>query len=288
MCVIVHARVRVFELHPSQVALRGSLSCNRYSGRLVVVAIAPLTPVAAALRLDERDGALGLMRCVKRVYMQGQAVVTLAGEVMPSDAAYNFRLDMRAAEDVFAQLHAHKLPVALLGKYAAYQIKLTKQDLESLADPCLPSLAVVARDQMQEFKRQNPEQFFHLFPLPLQFRQVGGGEGAEFEWFAHLPGGVVSKPYDALVVLMADEDAREGGDAEASSSSSSSSPSSSSLFTRTLLSDNFSAVGNNPPPAPHGVMDVPAVKHAIMTMMQRAVQKSRDLHRGDTELLSSV
>ena len=105
--------------------------------------------------------------------MQGQAVVTLAGEVMPSDAAYNFRLDMRAAEEVFAQLHAHKLPVALLGKYAAYQIKLTKQDLESVADPCLPSLAVVARDQMQEFKRQNPEQFFHLFPVPLQFRQGG-------------------------------------------------------------------------------------------------------------------
>ena len=97
----------------------------------------------------------------------------------------------------------------------------------------------------------------------------------------------MSKPYDALVVLMADEDAREGGDAEASSSPPSSS-SSSSLFTRTLLTDNFSAVGNNPPPAPHGIMDVPAVKHAIMTMMQRAVQRSRDLHRGETGLLSSV
>ena len=232
---------------------------HRYSTRLVVIAIAPLTPLAAALQLDEKDGSLGLLRLVNRVYVQGQAEVSESPPflVSPGDSAYNFRIDMAAASEVLQQLHAAQRRVSFLGKHAAYQISLTKQDLESLDDPLIPSLTLVARDQMQEFKRQNPSQFYHLFPVPERFRS--GSNDADFAWFQHLPGGVVSHPYDALLVLMAEEDAA----------------SSLPLFARQRLSDHFEAVGNSPPPAAHGVVDAHAVKSAMLLLIRQAIDRSR-------------
>ncbi len=235
--------------------------CCRYSTRLIIVVIAPLTPIAAALKLDDKDGSLGLARLLSRVYMQGQAVAVPAASphaVAPSDASYNFRIDMPGAIEVFEHLQLWRRPVSLLGKHAAYQVTLTKQDLQSLDDPCLPSLMVAARDQMREFKRQNPDQFFHLFPVPEQFRSSGGDMA--FEWFDHLPNDIVSHPYDALAVLMAEEDA-----------SSSPAP----LFARARLSRLVETVGNSAHPASHGVNDALAVKLAVMAMMRRAIGLAR-------------
>ncbi len=226
----------------------------------MVVAIAPLTPIAAALKMDDKDGSLGLMRLVRRVYMQGQVVDAHTSSplaVVPSDESYNFRVDMTAAGEVLERLQLLQRPVTLLGKHAAYQVSLTKRDLQSLDDPCLPSLLIAARDQMQEFKRQNPDRFYWLFPVPQQFRC---GE-ATYEWFDHLPNDTVSHPYDALAVLMAEEDA-------------SSSPMQ-LLFKRASLSQVVEVVGNSEQPAHHGVNDADAVKDTIMTLMRRAVQRSR-------------
>lgn len=240
--------------------------CCRYSTRLIIIAIAPLTPIAAALKLDDKDGSLGLTRLVSRVYMQGQAAAVPSASpylVVPSDASYNFRIDMPGAIEVFERLQLWRRPVSLLGKHAAYQVAFTKQDLQSMDDPCMPSLMVAARDQMQEFKRQNPEKFFHLFPVPERFRSSCGD--AAFEWFEHLPNDIVSHPYDALAVLMAEEDA-----------SSSSAP----LFARARLSQLVETVGNSGHPAPHGVNDALKVKLAVMAMIRRAI----DLARGAKKL----
>ncbi len=259
LCLPQHDSMHIISRLPVSLML----DCNRHS-RLIIVAIAPLTPIAAALKLDAKDGRLGLLRLVDRVYIQGQAAAAGGGPplaVVPSDEAYNFRIDLPSAFEVFDELQSLRLPMALLGKHAAYEVSLTKRDLESLADPCVPSLVTAARDQMQEFKRQNPDKFYSLFPVPQEFRD-GCGEAA-FEWFNHLPNDVVSHPYDALAVLMAEEDA-----------SSLSSP----LFARVSLCDRVQTVGNNPSPAPHGVKDAHAVKVAILTLMQRAIQRARAAH----------
>lgn len=239
-------------------------SRGRHGPRLVIVAIAPLTPLAASIKLDESDTPLGILRLVTRVYMQGQVLAAEGGHgspVLPSDKGYNFRIDMAAAREVFEQLHFVKRPVSLLGKFAAYQISLTKQDLESLSGPGLPSLAIAARDQMQAFKQQNPSQFFFLFPIPEQYRldTLHGGVDSSYEWFDHLPGDIVSHPYDALVVLMAEEDAV---------------PFASPMFARVALSDCVESVGGYEPPAFHGVNNALAVKDAIMTLMRRAIQRA--------------
>lgn len=231
---------------------------------MIIVAIAPLTPIAAALKLDAKDGRLGLLRLVDRVYVQGQVAATGSDpplSIVPSDEAYNFRIDLPSAFEVFEELQSLRRPVALLGKHAAYAVSLTKRDLECLSDPCVPSLVIAARDQMQEFKRQNPDKFYSLFPIPQELRD-GCGEAA-FEWFNHLPNDVVSHPYDALAVLMAEEDA-----------SSSPAP----LFARVSLSHRVQTVGNSHSPAPHGVKDAHAVKCAILSLMQRAIQRARAAH----------
>jgi hypothetical protein len=247
-------------LPPESAPFTRIMCACRYGPRLVIIAIAPLTPLAAAMNLDENDARLGVVRLVARVYMQGQVLIAhddTATPATPSDRSYNFRIDMGAARLVFEQLQLLKRPVSMLGKYAAYQISFTKQDLESLDGPRVPSLAIAARDQMQAFKQQNPDLFYSLFPVPEQFRD-GCGESV-YEWFDHLPGDVVSHPYDALLALMAEEDA---------------SPFASGLFARVTLSDFVEAVGNDEPPSPHGVVDPQAVKNAIMTLMRRAIQRS--------------
>lgn len=230
----------------------------RHGSRLVIVAIATLTPLAAAIKLDEIDASLGIMRLVTRVYMQGQVAFEPGDpfSASPSDKAYNFRIDMAAAREVFERLNTLKIPVTLLGKHAAYQISMTKQDFESLDGPGVPSLAIAARDQMQAFKEQNPDQFYALFPIPEKFRDRDSA--SKYEWFNHLPGDVVSHPYDVLLTLMAEEDV---------------SPFASRLFTRASHSDLVEAVGNSEPPAPHGVNDAQVVKNAMMMLIRRAIQR---------------
>ena len=121
-------------------------TAERWGSRLAIVGIATLTPLAAALVLDDADAASaaaegqgddakqrgGVLRCVKRIYLQGNAACDAATDTMtPESQAYNFRCDMAAAEAVFAGLQ-RDVPFTLLGKFAAYQVGITKQELASL------------------------------------------------------------------------------------------------------------------------------------------------------------
>jgi hypothetical protein len=286
---------------------------SRYGSRLVVLAIAPVTPLAAALRLD---GDLGLLQCLRRVYIQGQVELINTGTILPgvgpsvsgalearnlppadivspSDAAYNFRCDMPAAEDVCRALQRYGVPLSVLGKYAAYQIHITKSDLDALqgvnsfsssSSLSLPSLTHIARDQMQEFKTQHPEMFLKLFPIPEAYHSSEA-------WFEHLPGDTVSTPYDALLVLLAEEDAAcrqypphtANGNStippspgpskqQAASEASAAAPAASVWFTRRSLTVGCETVGISEPPADHGVRNPTAVRAAIVERMLRAVQ----------------
>ena len=120
--------------------------------------------------------------------------------------AYNFRIHMGAAERVFAELQG-TVPFTLLGKFAAYAVGVTKPDLEALDDAVsgMPPLVAMAKAQMSSFRTQNYELWSRLYPVPERFNRREDPDS----WFVHLPGGVISHPYDPLVVLLCARDASE-------------------------------------------------------------------------------
>jgi hypothetical protein len=105
---------------------------------------------------------------------------------------------MGAAERVFEYLQDH-VPFSILGKFAAYSVGLTREDLEGLQPSAggFPSLSLMARDQQERFRTNNYELWTKLYRVPPEFNQLGS-----LEWFDHLPGGVISHPYDPLLMLM--------------------------------------------------------------------------------------
>ena len=100
-------------------------TADRFAGRLVVVALGPLTNVALALRRDRRR----LARAARIVVMGG--AVAVAGNVTPA-AEFNMHVDPEAAAAVLAS----GLPVELVPLDVTRRVMLTRADLH----------AVLARD----------------------------------------------------------------------------------------------------------------------------------------------
>merc|ERR1712008_640689 len=124
-----------------------------YGRDLCILAISPLTPLAAAVKLDTE----GILRTVRRIYFQGNVMIDpVNNSLVPGEKAYNFRTDVEAAKLVFSELQQH-VPFTFLGKFAAYKVSVTRTDLEKLNQDKLPSMALMARDQMNAFRQGSPE-----------------------------------------------------------------------------------------------------------------------------------
>ena len=114
----------------------------RWGPELVVLAIAPLGPLAAALVADKA----GVLRTIRAVWIQGQpATMPMLPHIPPHPRsphphphphppiepdlvnAFNLRERPDASATVFARLRLH-VPFRLLGKHAAYKTPLSHRD----------------------------------------------------------------------------------------------------------------------------------------------------------------
>jgi purine nucleosidase/pyrimidine-specific ribonucleoside hydrolase len=93
-------------------------AADRFAGRLVVVALGPLTNVALALQRDR-----GRLAQVARIVVMGGAVA-VPGNVTPA-AEFNIHVDPEAASAVFAS----GLPIELVPLDVTRQVVLTSSDL---------------------------------------------------------------------------------------------------------------------------------------------------------------
>mmetsp|Transcript_35423 Transcript_35423/g.43745 ORF Transcript_35423/g.43745 Transcript_35423/m.43745 type:complete len:382 (-) Transcript_35423:777-1922(-) len=232
-----------------------------YGPELVILGIAPLTPLGAAIRLD----TTGVLKTIKRIYLQGNVHVNQkAGILKPDTLAYNFRMDMDAANIVFDSLQLF-VPFTLLGKFAAFRVGLTKKDFECLTRHDKPSLLCQARNQMNNFRIGNPDLFYKLYPIPEKFKSLDS-----MEWFDHIKGGTVSHPYDPLLALSIVEDTDSindlpGLDVDVSTKTK--------LFTRDPVLCNFPEarplhyiIGNSE--TEHGVPDAEKVHRALVESLR--------------------
>ncbi len=79
---------------------------------------------------------------------------------------------------------------------------MTRGDLQKLNREGLPSMALMARDQMNAFRLDAPDLFYRLYPVPEQHRNL-----ETMDWYDNLPGDIISHPYDPLATLLLAEDA---------------------------------------------------------------------------------
>ena len=180
---------------------------RKYSGNLEVFALCALTPLAEALELP--GGPQILRQGVKTLYIQGnwRPESEKSDKMAPNfDLSYNLQYDKNAATRVFNELQCASEDDAkgthpnfwLLGKFAAYQVKLTRKDFQSW-DKILNQkneLLSTARKQLYTFCMQDNKTFSKLYADGIKT------DDAFSSWFDGYKGGI-SYPYDPLLVLSA-------------------------------------------------------------------------------------
>jgi len=168
---------------------------KKYREDLLIVAIAPLTPLAVALRVDNESS----LEQVGGLFIQGQGRIE-DGILLPDKAAFNLSEDMESAEFVFKTLQS-KMPFSLLGKHAAYRVNLTRDDVVKWDETIYPggvdigTIAENVKGSLEVFRCGNPDLFYKLYPVPEVLRGVEG-DG----WFESLD--VLSHPYDPLLCVL--------------------------------------------------------------------------------------
>jgi inosine-uridine nucleoside N-ribohydrolase len=154
---------------------------KKYGSALKIAALAPLTDLAKVAEAHPEAFA-----SIGGIYIQGQATVS-EGTLIPDPQAYNIKEDQEAANTIFNL--QDQIPLTLVGKFAAYQVPLTRTDFDGFAatgNPAGTYLKNHAIKGIQCFAERAPE----------VFRRVFGVEATEVDTLSEL-----SKPYDALVTM---------------------------------------------------------------------------------------
>lgn len=143
--------------------------------KIIVLILGPATEFANHL-----DRIPKIKDHIEAIYIQGQANIINQTNLSPSTESYNLRLDMEAANKIF-ELQS-KIPFILIGKYAAYEAKIDKEDLYSIKNsPAAQYTLKAAQLGLENFAKKEPELFLKIFGT--------------------MSPSTISNPYDALAVL---------------------------------------------------------------------------------------
>jgi inosine-uridine nucleoside N-ribohydrolase len=165
---------------------------QKYSGQLEIIAIAPLTPLAEAIRKDGTNSLKLIQEGIKMLHIQGQCKVK-GNKILPDFAAYNLREDKDAARLVFDVLQ-DAIPFRILGKHAAYQIQMTKSDFQNwdkIIGTNTTDLLNHVKENLNYFRKSDPINFTKLYKY----------QANDNKWFEKMK--LLSHPYDPLCVLAA-------------------------------------------------------------------------------------
>lgn len=152
---------------------------DTYGSALRIAALAPLTDLAKAAQ----ENPTGFAK-IGGLFIQGQAIVK-DGRLAPDYAAYNLSEDKEAAEQIFS--FQDNVAMTLIGKHAAYQAPLDREDFDTLAatgNRTGSYMRTHAIKGIECFAERSPEIFSRVF-------RVSADRVGELQ--------ELSKPYDALV-----------------------------------------------------------------------------------------
>lgn len=154
---------------------------KKYGKDLRVAAMAPMTDLAHFAQSHP-----DVFSQIGGIFIQGQATVE-NGALVPDPQAYNIKEDEEAASTIFAW--QDKIPITLVGKFAAYQVPLERADFRAFAETGNP-----AGKHLEDHAIKGIEAFAQR--APDIFRRVFGIDPSRLSELSEL-----SKPYDALVAM---------------------------------------------------------------------------------------
>lgn len=170
----------LIESFPDGVRVIGD-AIDEYGNDLQIAALAPLTDLA---KVAEHDPSA--FRNIGRLHIQGQ-VLLRNGQLVPDLDAYNLNEDTVAADQIFEL--QDDVPMTFVGKHAAYQVPLTRNDFARFAatsNPVGAYLQTHALEGIAALAEYDSSTFERVFGVPVsQLDQIDE----------------LSKPYDALVAL---------------------------------------------------------------------------------------
>jgi len=156
-------------------------TADAHGQKLGILCIGQMTSLAQAVKRQPET-----MRGIGFLGIQGQLVEDERGRISPDLAAFNLREDPEASEVVFSELQDF-VPFHLVGKYAAYQILLFREDVEGV-----PFLLEDIRQSLQTFKLKNSTLFHKLYK-----EEVRGEEEKDFlSRLSH-----IATPFDPLLII---------------------------------------------------------------------------------------
>ncbi|MDD4141174.1 MAG: hypothetical protein PHR20_00030 [Bacteroidales bacterium] len=158
-----------------------------YQGELVLAVLAPPTAISDCFAPD-----ISKAKKLKRIFIQGTAIVSKTQELLPDYSSYNLRKDTAAAETLFSL--QQYVPFVLIGKYAAYQIALTVPEMDDFAIT-YGTMGQYVKDaaiySLTSFAKNNEDTFRHVYDIPDSISIE--------EAIANPP--TVSNPYDLLTAI---------------------------------------------------------------------------------------
>ena len=124
---------------------------DQYEGKLQILAIAPVSALAAAL--ETQGGTEKMQKGIAKLLIQGQATVGEGGRLAPDFLAFNLSENKEASTTVFEKLQDH-VPFELLSKHAAYRVTLQREHFEEWDDAAGESVLIQqAKEGLTTFRK---------------------------------------------------------------------------------------------------------------------------------------
>jgi hypothetical protein len=157
-----------------------------YPGKLRIALLAQATCLS-----EYFDENMQNAKNIHSIYIQASPNVSSNGELIADSSSYNFRVDMKSASNVLKA--SDNIPMIFIGKYAAYEMRLTRDDFIKIASNGRAG-AVMWKDAergIKVFASRDSALFYRVFKIDSSFTlNKALNEQIYF-----------SNPYDLLTVI---------------------------------------------------------------------------------------
>ncbi|HPS95587.1 MAG TPA: hypothetical protein PK115_03235 [Bacteroidales bacterium] len=131
-----------------------------YPGKLRIALLAQATCLSEYFNKEKQ-----IAKNIHSIYIQASPKISSNGELIADSLSYNFRVDMESASNVLKA--SENIPLIFIGKYAAYEMRLTRDDFIKIASNGRAG-AVMWNDAergIKEFASRDSALFYKVFKI---------------------------------------------------------------------------------------------------------------------------
>ncbi|NTV18970.1 MAG: hypothetical protein HGA83_06030 [Bacteroidales bacterium] len=131
-----------------------------YPGKLRIALLAQATCLSEYFNENMQNA-----KNIHSIYIQASPKTSSNGELIADSSSYNFRIDMESASNVLKA--SDNIPVIFIGKYAAYEMRLTRDDFIKIASNGRAGAVMwnEAEKGIKEFAKRDSALFYKVFKI---------------------------------------------------------------------------------------------------------------------------